>query len=156
MEEIWEFAVVSDFDDYLIEQQKLELDKPLILEDFSSQVYSVQAKFFSVAILSVFVCLFDLSSNSSFLGVTIEDLNERIIEFGLFGISLSLYVLLVLRMLEERDVFLKLDRDLEKIKSAADSQITTIKVMHDNIKRHLQASPLMDGSIIQRIDIAGY
>ena len=154
MEETWEFAAVSDFDEYHREKRQRELDKPLVLEDFSPRVYSTQAKFFSVALVSIFIALFDLDPTSTLLGVRILDLNERLIEIGVFIISFSLFVLLFLRLAEERDVFLKVDRELKKITQAADSELKFLSFAHDNLVRRLNASPLLDGSIFKKIDLS--
>ena len=131
-----------------------DLFSSLILKDFSPQVYSVQTKFYSVSLLSLFVCIFDLSSETAFLGVKIEDLNERLIEIGTAGVALLLFILLMLRVWEERDAFLQLDKYLSRIGRASEIELERIQTIQNNAIHQIRSSQLLDGSLIRQAEVA--
>jgi len=114
MVEIWELNAVSE--------------TPIIeISDFSKEARAVQFKFVSVGLISLFVSIFKIDKNSSFFGVAVKNLNERLIEFGFFGIASLLGILYLWRLWEERDVFFKIDEKIRLLSEYARSEVPTIK-----------------------------
>lgn len=83
--------------------------------DYSDRFYSIQQKFVSVSLVSIFISIFNLDSSSRFFGVAVTNLNERLIEVGFFLLSFSLAGLYAIRLFEERNIYNRIDQEIDRI-----------------------------------------
>ena len=129
-------------------QRQVTVDgKPIIVErfdDFSPQVTSLQTKFFSVSLLSLFVSIFDLDEKSKFFGVSANDVNERAIEFGVFFVAFLLGTKYLLRTWEERDTFLQISKRIKTLNSEYKSQVLKLQSSHEAFTEKIRNSGFLD------------
>ena len=143
MEETWEFAVVSE---------EVKSDKFLEISDFSPKAHSVQTKFYTVSLISIFVSLFDLDNTSAFFGFKSTDANERIIELGFFCVTVCLAMLFFMRIWEERDVFRQLGERTKKLLADYKSNLIWLKEAHDEFSDTISGSGLLDNRFEKKLE----
>lgn len=114
------------------------------LEDFSKESHSVQTKFISVSLISLFICIFELEEDSKFFGVSAKDVNERVIEFGFFSVAFLLGCLYFLRILEERDVLIEQYEKISEVNKRYSLNALQLKESHEAFVNSLENSPLLN------------
>ena len=102
----------------------IEIDQ---LNEYSDRLYSVQNKFFTACIISIFISIFELSSDTTVFGFAINNANERIIELGACLIAVMFGLTYLLRLLEEKDIYKKIDKRISEIYSNYNNVVNDFK-----------------------------
>lgn len=119
--------------------------------DFSSNAHSVQTKFYTVSLISIFVSLFDLDTTSAFFGFRSVDVNERIIELGFFLIALCLGLLFFLRIWEERDIFHELDEETKRGLENYEKRFQSMQTAFEGFQGAILDSGFLNGTLSRNL-----
>jgi len=120
--------------------------KTIPFKDFSDRLYSVQQKFLTVSVISIFISIFDLKGSSRFFGVETVELNERLIELGFYTVATLLGLLYALRLIEERNVISQIQIATDSIVDQIQADLNRIMRVNDEAEEQFQTIPLLNGN----------